>query len=230
MQKQIKINVADRASFTFHSVVLPSKDTFYFNPPHYGHLLITNNKASYDNAYYMLSDYLDSEQYQEATQKKIHLIDLDEFEHDAVSIKLTKTHKFKPVSSVSKCHRLTQHIAKADQPINNVVADKFVMMAFDEMLQPDDFFKFHEVRTEYRVSISLVKNRKVIKTIKVNMGYLTLITTSKQFDYQECESQEKKATRPSLYNPVYRVDNIEFMATFNDSKSYYRDVVDMLKI
>ncbi|WP_409271545.1 hypothetical protein, partial [Pseudomonas sp. KCJK9111] len=153
-----------------------------------------------------------------------------EFEHDAVSIKLTKTHKFKAVSSVSKCHKLTQHIAKADQPINNVVADKFVMMAFDEMLQPDDFFKFHEVRTEYRVSISLVKNRKVIKTIKVNMGYLTLITTSKQFDYQECESQEKKATRPSLFNPVYRVDNIEFMATFNDSKSYYRDVVDMLKI
>lgn len=230
MNKQIKFNVAEIASVAFHNVVYPSKDTYYFNPLHFGHLLITNNKASYDNAYYILSDYFHSEQYQEATQKKIHLIDLDEFDHDAVSIKLTKTNKFKPVSSVSKCHKLTQHIAKAEQPINKVTADVFVMMAFDEMLQPDDFFKFHEVRTEYRVSISLVKNRKVIKTIKVNMGYLTLITTSKQFDYQECESQEKKATRPSLFNPVYRVDNIEFMATFNDSKSYYRDIVDMLKI
>ncbi|HFN7140774.1 TPA: hypothetical protein ACHGQU_002352 [Pseudomonas aeruginosa] len=230
MNKQIKFNVAEIASDVFYNVANALTDTFYSNALSSGHLLITNNNASYDNAYYLLSDYFHSEQYQEATQKKIHLIDLDEFEHDAVSIKLTKTHKFKPVSSVSKCHRLTQHIAKADQPINNVVADKFVMMAFDEMLQPDDFFKFHEVRTEYRVSISLVKNRKVIKTIKVNMGYLTLITTSKQFDYQECESQEKKATRPSLFNPVYRVDNVEFMATFNDSKSYYRDVVDMLKI
>lgn len=230
MNKQIKFNAAEIASDVFISVSDALNDTYYYNSSRSGHLLITNNKASYDNAYYLLSDYFHSEQYQEATHKKIHLIDLDEFDHDAVSIKLTKTNKFKSVSSVSKLHKLTQHIAKAEKPINNVTVDKFVMMAFEEMLQPDDFFNFHEVRTEYRVSISLVKNRKVIKTIKVNMGYLTLITTSKQFDYQECESQEKKATRPSLFNPVYRVDNIEFMATFNDSKKYYREIVDMLRI
>lgn len=230
MNKQIKFNAAEIANDVFISVSNALSDTYFFSPSYSGHLLITHNKASYDNACYLLNDYFHSEQYQEATHKKIHLLDLDEFDHDAVSIKLTKTNKFKPVSSVSKLHKLTQHIAKAEQPINKVAVDKFVMMAFDEMLQPDDFFNFHEVRTEYRVSISLVKNRKVFKTIKVNMGYLTLIATSKQFDYQECESQEKKATRPSLFNPVYRVDNIEFMATFNDSKSYYRDVVDMLKI
>lgn len=228
MHKQ-KFNPADIASDAFYAAWRPI-DTCFSNMTDTAHLLITNNKSAYDNAYYILSDYFHSEQYQEATHKKIHLIDLDEFDHDAVSIKLTKTNKFKPVSSVSKLHKLTQHIAKAEKPINNVTADKFVMMAFDEMLQPDDFFNFHEVRTEYRVSISLVKNRKVFKTIKVNMGYLTLITTSKQFDYQECESQEKKATRPSLFNPVYRVDNIEFMATFNDSKKYYREIVDMLRI
>jgi len=104
--------------------------------------------------------------------------------------------------------------------------DDVVRMAFDEALNPQDFFKFLEVRYEYRVSIFLVKNRKVIKTLKYNLGHLTLI----QFDYQETEDVEKKAARPSLLNPVYDISGVETMVVFYGGNKYYNDLVAMMRI
>ncbi|MGN2463818.1 hypothetical protein ACTAB1_01960 [Pseudomonas fragariae (ex Marin et al. 2024)] len=194
------------------------------------HLYITHDRDALPNANCILKDYFASSQYQDATHKKFHIIDLDEYDYDAVSIKLIKTHLYKPVSSLSKCQKLTRVISRDVQSVNGVEIDPVIKMAFDEMLEPDDFFKFQELRTEFRISISIVKNRKVIDKIKVNIGYFTLIVGSKPYDFQEDDSKQKNAARPSLSNPVFKVDGIEFMAIFNDSKKYYRDAVDMLKI
>lgn len=194
------------------------------------HLLITEDRDALPNVDYVLRDYFASSQYIFATHKKFHIIDLDQYDYDAASIKLTRTHKFKPVSSLSKCQKLTRAIARNVAPINKIEIDPTVRLAFTEMLEPEDFFKFQEVRTEFRISISLVKNRKVFKKINMNIGYFTLIVGSKPYDYQEEDSKAKKATRPALSNPVFKVDCIEFMATFNERVKHYRDKVEMLKI
>lgn len=194
------------------------------------HLLITNNTAALSNANFLLKNYFASSQFQNATHKKFHIIDLDAYNYDTASIKLIKTHLYKPVSSLSKCQKLTKVITQQVEPINKVEINPVIKMAFAEMLEPDDFFKFQELRTEFRIYISLVKDRKVIKKISVNIGYFTLIVGSKPYDFQVDDSKQKNAARPSLSNPVYKVDDLEFMATFNDSKKYYRDAVDMLRI
>lgn len=194
------------------------------------HLLITDNKSTLSNVQYLLKDYFASSQYQNATHKKFHIIDLDQYDYDSASIKLARTYKFKPVSSLSKCQKLTRIITRKTPSSNGIEIDPVLRMAFEEMLEPDDFFKFQEVRTEFRVSISLVKNRKVFKKINMNMGYFTLIVGSKPYDYQEEDSKQKKATRPSLSNPVYKDDGIEFMATFNDFHKRNREAVEMFRI
>lgn len=193
------------------------------------HLLITDDKAALPNVGYILKDYFASSQYQNATHKKFHIIDLDQDDYDTASIKLTRTHKFKPVSSLSKCQKLTRIITRKTSS-NDIEIEPVLRMAFEEMLGPDDFFRFQEIRTEFRVSISLVKNRKVFKKINVNIGYFTLIVGSKPYSYQVEDSKQKKATRPSLSNPVYKDDGIEFMVTFNDRNKDYRTMVDMMKI
>lgn len=194
------------------------------------HLLVTRYKDAIPNANEHLKDYFASSQYQNATHKKFHIIDLDQYDYDSASIKLSRTHKFKPVSSLSKCQKLTRIISRRTASSNGIEIDPILRMAFEEMLEPDDFFKFQEVRTEFRVSISLVKNGKVFKKIKMNIGYFTLVFGSKPYDYQEEESKQKKATRPSLSNPVYKDDGIEFMVTFNDRNKDYRTMVEMMKI
>jgi hypothetical protein len=57
----------------------------------------------------------------------------------------------------------------------------------------------------------------------------TLIAGSKLYDYQEVESEEKKATRRSLFHPCFEVDGIEFMALFNDKNRHYRGLVEMVR-
>lgn len=116
------------------------------------------------------------------------------------------------------------------QSINGIEIGYTYIEAFKCMMQPYDFFKFQEVRTEFRISISLIKDRKVFKKINVNIGYFTLIVGSKPYSYQVEDSRHKKATRPSLSNPVYKDDGIEFMVTFNDRNKDYRTMVDMMKI
>ena len=193
------------------------------------HLLITDNKSTLSNVQYLLKDYFASSQYQNATHKKSHIIDLDQYDYDAASIKLTRTHKFKPVSSLSKCQKLTRIITRKTSS-NDIEIDPVLRMAFEGMLEPDDFFKFQEVRTEFRISISLVKNRKLIKKMTLNIGYFTLIVGSKPYSYRVEDSKQKKATRPALSNPVYKVDDIEFMATFNDFHKRNREAVEMFRI
>lgn len=237
-----KFNPVELASRAFYTAVDLYKDTTFLhgyattflggleNSINTKHLLITNDINAFSSVNYILKDYFASSQYQDATHKKFHIIDLDQYDYDSASIKLTRTHKFKPVSSLSKCQKLTRIITRKTPSSNGIEIDPVLRMAFEEMLEPEDFFKFQEVRTEFRISISLVKNRKVFKKINMNIGYFTLIVGSKPYDYQEDDSKQKKATRPSLSNPVYQVDDIEFMATFNDRKKDYRDMVDMMKI
>ncbi|WWF45813.1 hypothetical protein VRB14_00275 [Pseudomonas trivialis] len=114
--------------------------------------------------------------------------------------------------------------------INNVEIEPVIKEAFKETFASRDFFFFKELKYEYRVSISIVKDRKVIKTLKCNLGHLTLIQTLKPFDYQETESEEIKATRPSLLNPVYNIDGVDVMVTFNDTNKHYKSLVDMMRI
>ncbi|MFL1559828.1 hypothetical protein ACI77J_01170 [Pseudomonas sp. O64] len=194
------------------------------------HLLITEDRNALPNVEYILRDYFASSQYQDATHKKFHIIDLDTYDYDTASIRLIKTHLFKPVSSISKCETFARAIDAGIASTNNIELESFYLEAFRNMMQPYDFFKFEEVRTEFRISVTLVKNGKALKPIKMNMGYFTLIVGSKPYDYQEEDSKQKKATRPSLSNPIYKVGDIEFMATFNDRQKRNRDAVDMVRI
>lgn len=240
--KTTKFNPVQLASRAFYTAVNIYEDTTFLhgyattflggieNSINTKHLLITNDRDALPNANYILRDYFASSQYQDATHKKFHLIDLDIYDYDTASIKLIKTHLFKPVSSISKCETFARAIDGGITSTNNIEIENVHLEAFKNMMQPYDFFKFEEVRTEFRVSISLVKNRKVFKTLKMNIGYFTLVVGSKPYDYQEEDSKAKKATRPSLSNPIYKVDDIEFIATFNDRKKCYCDAVDMLRI
>ncbi len=199
------------------------------NPSNF--LLVSSSNSSIDNANFVFYDYFKSIEYENSSQKRVHLYNLDEHDYDYSSMRICKARKYKAVSSASRIHKLTTQLASNELAlVNKVEIDATVRLAFDELLHPVDFFKFQEVRYEYRVSISLVKNRKVVKTIKRNLGNFTLIQTLKPFDFKETEGEEVKATRLSLSNPVYHVDDNDVMVTFNESKKSYREVIDMLKI
>lgn len=241
--KNTEFNPVELASKAFYTVIdfKPSDTTFKHGSAKAivdgreedistKHMFITRDRDALSNADYILRDYFASSQYVNATHKKFHIIDLDQYDYDAASIKLTRTHKFKPVSSLSKCQKLTRIITSKTPSSNGIEIDPVLRMAFEGMLEPDDFFKFQEVRTEFRISISLVKNRKLIKKMTLNIGYFTLIVGSKPYSYRVEDSKQKKATRPALSNPVYKVDNIEFMATFNDFHKRNREAVEMFKI
>ncbi|EEJ3186304.1 hypothetical protein PX74_003752 [Salmonella enterica subsp. enterica] len=221
VKRIVTIAYAHARSFTNEKVAYTDGDST---------LVVTPNTVDFSNAVSILNEYFYSDEYKNAKQKKVHVFDLDEYEFDTASIKFIETKKYKSVSSLSKWQELTNHLAGKPAAINKVVLDSVISEVFDELMHPIDFFKFSEVRKEYRVSVSLVKNRKVIKRFTVNLGYLTLIHCSKPFDLQESKSKEKKATRASLYNPVYSVGGVQFMIEFNDKKRAYKDLVDMMRI
>lgn len=235
MKKQ-KFNLIELATDAFSSCEPFSNEKKFVNS--YTHptrfLVVTNKLSKLIKSNGIFSDYFKSEQYEEATQKKIHILDLDEigdYKYDHTAIKICKVRKFKSMSSVSRTHELTKIIAANKiRPINNIEIDDTVRYAFDESLHPQDFFKFQEVRYEYRISISFVRNRKIVKTVKCNLGHFTLIFTSQPYDYLETESVEKKADRPSLLNPVYDIDGVQTMVTFNSGNKYYKSLLGMTMI
>lgn len=230
-----KFNLIDLSAAAYYTSAVFGVDATFCNNIHYPtrFLLVTKTASAIANANSIFQDYFKSEEYEDATQKKIHIFDLDDLEcdYDYSVVKICKTRKYKAVSSVSKNHELTQRIALNDlKSINKVEIDDITRMAFDEALQPQDFFQFKELKYEYRISVSLVKSRKLVKTVKCNLGHFTLIHTSKPYDYQETESEEVKATRPSLLNPVYNIDGADIMVSFNDRNKYYKSLIEMLKI
>lgn len=224
------IELATTAYYTSANFIFDS--TFcnnMHNPTRF--LVVTKSASSMSYVNSVFQDYFNSKEYEEATQKKVHIINLDDYDYDYSVIKICKTRKYKAISSVSKNHELTQKIASNELiAINNIEIDHVTRLAFDEALQPQDFFQFKELKYEYRISVSLVKNKKLIKTIKCNLGHFTLIHTSKLYDYQETESEEVKATRPSFSNPVYNIDGSDIMVLFNDRNKYYRSIIEMLRI
>lgn len=228
-----KFNLVDLAEEAFHSCAVFSVDTTFknreINPTRF--LLVSKSASSIGVANYVLHDYFKSEEYEDATQKKIHLFDLDQFDYDYSVIKISKTKKYKAISKISTCENYARLIY-ADElvAVNKVKIDPIHREAFHEAMTPRDFFFFKELKYEYRITIRLVKNRKVVKTLKCNLGHFTLIQTLKPFDYQETESEEIKATRPSLLNPVYTIDDVDVMVTFNDTNKHYKSLVDMMRI
>ena len=228
-----KFNLVNLAEEAFHSCAVFGVDTIFKNrekdPTRF--LLVSNSTSSIGVANYVLNDYFKSEEYEEATQKKIHLFDLDQFDYDYSVIKISKTKKYKAISKISTCENYSRLI-DADElvAINKVEIDLIHREAFHEAMTPRDFFFFKELKYEYRITIRLVKNREVVKTLKCNLGHFTLIQTLKPFDYQETESEEIKATRPSLLNPVYTIDGVDVMVTFNDTNKHYKSLVDMMRI
>lgn len=228
-----KFNLIELSATAYYTTwTFSIDDTFcnnIHNPTRF--LVVTKSASAMSSANSVFHDYFNSKEYEEATQKKVHIINLDEYDYDYSVIKISKTRKYKAISSVSKNHELTQKIASNELiAINNVEIDHITRLAFDEALQPQDFFQFKELKYEYRISVSLVKNKKLVKTINCNLGHFTLIHTSKLYDYQETESEEVKATRPSFLNPVYHVDGSDILVLFNERNKYYRSIVEMLKI
>lgn len=228
------VELAEQAFYTCGTFASVGGDTHFTNnykkPTRF--LLVTKMPSAISNANYVFDDYFKSEEYENATQKKIHLFDLDaNFDYDYSVVKICKTKKYKAISKISTCEKYAR-VIEADElvAINKVAIDSVIREAFQEAFAPRDFFFFKELKYEYRVSISIVKDRKVIKTLKCNLGHLTMIQTLKPFDYQETESEEIKATRPSLLNPVYNIDGVDVMVTFNDTNKHYKSLVDMMRI
>ena len=229
-----KFNLVDLASEVFYGCALLGVDTIFKNREEdtTRFLLVSKSTSSMNVANYVLNDYFKSEEFEEATQKKIHLFDLDDqFDYDYSVIKICKTKKYKAISRISTCENYARLIDKNELvAINNVDIDPVHREAFHEAMTPRNFFFFKELKYEYRITIKIVKDRKVVKTLKCNLGHLTLIKTLKPFDYQETESEEIKATRPSLLNPVYTIDGVDVMVTFNDTNKHYKSLVDMMRI
>ena len=229
---QTKFKISELASQAFYSCVHLENDRYFKNKPLDANkfLLVTNRESSFHVGKYLLKDYFNSNEYADATQKRIHLIDLDEYDHDYVAIRLCLTKKYKAISSHSFNHELIKYVSSDDAEIvKGGAMDAFVRKGFEDHYFNDDYFKFQEIKMEYRIRISVVKNRKVIKNIRVNMGYLTMIHTSKPFDYQETESEEKLATRASICNPIYKYKGNDYMAVFNQSNKRYKDYVEKIR-
>ena len=189
-----KFNLVELAAEAFHSCAVFSIDTTFKNreenPTRF--LLVSKSTSSIGVANYVLDDYFKSEEYEDATQKKIHLFDLDQFDYDYSVIKICKTKKYKAISKISTCENYARLIY-ADElvAINKVEIDPVHREAFHEAMMPRDFFFFKELKYEYRIMIRIVKDRKVIKTLKCNLGHFTLIQTLKPFDYQDVAADRK---------------------------------------
>ena len=228
--KPRKFDVRQLAYNAFSSAAVLSKDTTYTNHRSNKYFIVSNYATGINVANAVFKDYFKSDEYTEARSKKIHIIDLDEYDYDFAAIKLCVAKTYKSVSSLSQTKKYTDYLSSdvEKNATNKVSIDPAVWEVFQN--QPEtDFFKFQEVRKEYVVRISLVKNGRVFKKIKCNIGYFTLIAGSKPYDYQEVESEEKKATRQSLFHPCFEYCGVEFMAVFNDKNKHYKALVDMIK-
>jgi|LNAP01.1.fsa_nt_gb hypothetical protein len=228
--KPKKIDVRQLAYDAFCSSKTSGKDTTYTNRRSSKYFIVSNFPTSINVANNVFKAYFKSEEYTEARSKKIHIIDLDQDDYDFAAIKLCVAKTYKPVSSLSQIKKYTDYLASdiERKATNKVDFDPAVWEIFIDKPETD-FFKFQEVRKEYVVRISLVKDGRVFKKIKCNIGHFTLIAGSKPYDYQEVESEEKKATRQSLFHPCFEFGGVEFMAVFNERIKHYRDLVDMLK-
>ncbi|MBD8192305.1 hypothetical protein IFR35_10520 [Pseudomonas fluorescens] len=228
--KPKKFDVRQLAYDAFRSAAVLSKDKTYSNHRSSKYFIVSNYTTGINVANAVFEDYFKSDEYTEARAKKIHIIDLDEYDYDFAAIKLCVAKAYKPVSSLSQTKKYTDYLASdiEKNATNKVNFDPAVWEVFIDKPETD-FFKYQEIRREYVVRISLVKNGRVFKKIKCNIGYFTLIAGSKPYDYQEVESEEKKATRQSLFNPCFELGGVEFMAVFNDKIKHYRDLVDWVK-
>lgn len=228
------VELAEQAYYSCGTFVPGGGDKHFINneinPSRF--LLVTKQPSAVIVANSIFEVYFKSEEYEDATQKKIHLFDLDaQFDYDYSAIQICKAKKYKAISRISTCENYAKLIYENELlAINNVDIDPVHREAFHEAMTPRDFFFFKELKYEYRITIRIVKDRKVVKTLKCNLGHLTLIKTLKPFDYQETESEEIKATRPSLLNPVYTIDGVDVMVTFNDTNKHYKSLVDMMRI
>ncbi|MDH1552578.1 hypothetical protein [Pseudomonas juntendi] len=226
--KPKKFNVRELAYDAFRSSASLSVDDTYTNTRSGKYFIVSNSLNGLNIANAVFRDYFKSDEYTEARSKKIHIIDLDEHDYDFAAIKFCIEKTYKPVSSLSQMQRYTKLIEAGDLKTTNGIP--FVPAVLEVFYDnPEvDFFKFQEVRKEYVVRISLVKDGRVFKKIKCNIGHFTLIAGSKPYDYEKVESTPKKATRPALFHPCFEVDGVEFMAVFNEKNQRYKMLVDMV--
>lgn len=227
--KQRKFDVRKLAYDAFRSAAVLSKDKTYTNHRLNKYLIVSNYSTGINVANAVFQDYFKSDEYTDARSKKIHIIDLDDDDYDFAAIKLCVAKTYKSVSSISQQQKYTNLLDGDLTAVNNISFDPAIWEVFKN--QPErDFFNYQEIRKEYVVRISLVKDGRVFKKIKCNVGYFTLIAGSKPYDFQEVESEEKKATRQSLFNPCFEVGGVEFMAVFNERNKRYKSLVDMIRL
>lgn len=226
--KPKKFKVRELAYDAFRSSALLGVDDTYTNTRSSKYFIVSNSLNGLNIANAVFRDYFKSDEYTEARSKKIHIIDLDEHDYDFAAIKFCIEKTYKSVSSLSQMQRYTKLIEAGElKPKNGIPFVPAVLEVFHDNAEVD-FFKFQEVRKEYVVRISLVKNGKVFKKIKCNIGHFTLIAGSKPYDYERVESTPKKATRPALFHPCFEVDGVEFLAVFNEQNKHYKTLVDMV--
>lgn len=161
----------------------------------------------------------------------VKFIDLSVYDFDWAEIRLTKNITFKSISRLETMQKVTKHIAHSRENIHSGKAfEKSIYDAFDEHFHNFDFFKYKEKRHEFIFTISLIKNKKTVERLKFNYGQLSLVYCPKFFSVVDRgSSKEAKPTRSSNTNPVYLVENTEYLAEFNPI-SYYVETVEQCRL
>lgn len=161
----------------------------------------------------------------------VKFIDLSVYDFDWAEIRLTKNITYKSISRLDTMQKITRYIADSRENIYSGKSfEKAIYDAFDEHFHNFDFFKYKEKRHEFIFTISLIKNKKTVERLKFNYGQLSLIYCPKFFSVVDRgESKEAKPTRSSNTNPVYLVENKQYLAEFNP-RSYYVETVEQCRL
>lgn len=191
---------------------------------------ITRNTFEFENCKDVVT-----RNYGEVTSR-IHIIDLDKYDYDKSVVVYSKHKKYVKVIHSDMKSFLQYSLKKGSYTHkNDVHFDERTLNAYKEMTntETETFFNFYEKRNEHLLRITLLKNGRVIENIKLNVGYLTVIHTSKECDFKKTESREKMADRLSYHHPVIAVKgaiDIEAICVFNEADPMNRTLIDMLQI
>ena len=166
---------------------------------------------------------------------RLHVIDLEKYDYDKSVIVYTKSSKYIKLTN-EDMKSFLQHSLKTRgyELQNRIKFEDKIINSYEQMTntETESFFHFYEKRTEHVVRITLLKNGHVVESLRVNVGYLTVIHTLKPFEKRNAESRERMSDRLSSNHPVIipkANKNIEAICVFNEADPANRMLIDMLQ-
>lgn len=206
---------------------------YLYSPPDYAKTFDLKKSLYITNSY---DTYKNAEDYYFNTPEKLRphhvkFIDLSKYDFEWAEIRITRNTTFKSISRLETMQKITKYIAHSRQ--NVYVGNPFekaIYDAFDEHFHNFDFFKFKERRREYVFVISLIINKKTVERLKFNIGELSMIYCQNFYNVSDIKnSKEARPTRSANTNPIYLVENKQYLAEFNPI-SYYVETVEQCRL